>query len=154
MKYALFVFAFLLSAVATTSLMSFKGSEAPQAADFNASAGVVHTYAWPLDTIANADKDTLTFPGSWLLLSNFATSYHVSRTNISGTTNVKVYVQSSGLRSGNTDWATIDSTSSTGASNAVIMLPNTYGQRHRLIVSGTGTQSTSYTVSAVLKRTN
>jgi hypothetical protein len=154
MKYALFIIAFLLSALATTSLMSFKGSEAPEAAEFNASAGVIHTYAWPLDTLANATKDTLTFPGSWLLLSNFATSYHVTRTNISGTTNVKVYVQASGLRTGATDWATIDSTSSTGATTAVIMLPNTYGQRHRIIVSGSGTQSTSYTVSSVLKRTN
>jgi ribosome modulation factor len=114
--------------------------------------GTIHTYTWDTDTITNAANDTLTLP--WTLLSNYAISYHVVRANISGTTSLKVYVQASGLRSGTTDWATIDSTSSTGATNAVIMLPHLYGQRQRLIVDGAGTQSSSHSISAVLKKTN
>lgn len=107
-------------------------------------------YSWTLDTITNANNDTLNLP--YNLFSSFTSLYQLRRTSISGTPNIAVTVQQSAVTSGNTDWVTVATTAGTGATNEALVLNPTYGVRYRLIVDGSGTQSTSYSVTAVLKK--
>lgn len=114
----------------------------------NASNIVRYTFA--LDTISNANNDTLSFP--YNVFSSYSSLYQITRTNISGTTNVSVALQQSAVTSGNSDWVTVATTSGTSSTNEALTLNPTYGIRYRLIVDGTGTQSTSYRITAVLKK--
>ncbi len=102
------------------------------------------------DTITDAENDTLSLP--YNLFSSFTSLYQMTRTNLSGTTNVAVTLQQSALTSGNTDWITVGTTSGTGATAEALTLNPTYGVRYRLIFDGTGTQSSRYTLTAVLKK--
>ena len=160
MKNALyFIGAALLAFLLAMSLSSFDGSEAerPTAqteskADMYAPSKTA-TYTWTLDTITNAANDTLTLPfGN--VLSNYEWAYFVTRTNISGTTNIAVAVQASGRQSGDTDWTQVGVTSATTATNEIISGTSFHGLRHRIIVDGTGTQSSSYRITAVMKLKN
>lgn len=111
------------------------------------------TYTWTLDTITNAANDTLTLPfGN--ILSNYEWAYFVTRTNISGTTNIAVSVQASGVKTGDTDWVQVGVTSATTATNEIVSGTSFHGLRHRIIVDGTGTQSSSYRLTAVMKLKN
>lgn len=107
---------------------------------------------WDLDTISNANNDTLTLP--WTLQSRYTGALQITRTSISGTANVAVSIQTSVTSSTSTDvtWVTVATTSGTGATNELLTLAETYGQRYRIIVDGTGTQSTSYRLSWMSKK--
>jgi len=111
-----------------------------------------YRYAFTADTITNAEKDTLSFPVN--LLSNFQLNVSTVRTSLSGTHNVKVYLDESNLTTGTTDWRVIDSTSTTTATVATIRQATIYGVRYRLRVSGTGTQSSRYTLQLTAKPVN
>lgn len=109
---------------------------------------------WALDTITNAANDTLTLP--WTLQSRYTGSLQITRTNISGTTNIAVSIQASVTSSSGTDatWVTVATTSATTATAELLTLAETYGQRYRIIVDGTGTQSSSYRLSWLSKLHN
>lgn len=117
---------------------------------FEPMASSIVRYTFTADTITDAENDTLSLP--YNLFSSFTSLYQLTRTNLSGTTNVAVTLQQSALTSGDTDWVTVGTTSGTGATIEALTLNPTYGIRYRLIVDGTGTQSTRYTVQAVLKK--
>lgn len=101
------------------------------------------------DTITNAEKDTLAIPGTYI--TNYQINVSAVRTSISGTHNVKIYLDESGTSTGNTDWRVIDSTSATTATVGVIRQDKMYARRFRLRVSGTGTQSSRYKIDATIK---
>lgn len=119
-------------------------------AQYEPTASGIVRYTFTLDTITDAENDTLSFP--YNVFSSYSSLYQITRTNISGTTNVAVTLQQSAVTSGNTDWVTVATTSATTATNEALTLNPTYGVRYRLIVDGSGTQNTSYRITAVLKK--
>jgi hypothetical protein len=106
------------------------------------------------DTITSTEKDSL-YPG-FTLTSNWQYSVHVTLTTLSGTRAMKIYLDESNVKAGNTDWVAVDSITPTATINQYVMDgAQVYGRRQRIRVSGnTGsTQSVKYDVSAIYKRT-
>lgn len=101
--------------------------------------------------IVNAEKDTLSLPN---FLSNYQLAIQTTRTAGTGTHSVKLYLDESIYSTGTTNWRTIDSTSTTTATQAFLRQSVTYGLRHRIRMSGAGTQSSTYTVAVVGKKLN
>jgi len=106
--------------------------------------------AYSLDTITNAANDTILLPVT--LYSAFEGVFQVVRTSISGTANIALKVEQSNIASGNTDWVSVATGSGTGATTEALQLTSMNGLRYRLILDGTGTQSTSYRAHITLKR--
>lgn len=118
-------------------------------------AGTVKPYyhkEYSLDTLTNAANDTLTLPVT--LLSPFEGVFQIVRTSISGTANVALKVEQSNTLTGNTDWVSVSTGSGTGATTEALQLTSMNGLRYRVILDGTGTQSTSYRCHVTLKRKN
>lgn len=112
-----------------------------------------------LDTITNSEADTiLVGPSSttyYTFNSNFIYNYVLNRTSISGTANTTMILQESNVSTGGAStWYTVATASGTGATVTSISGANLYGRRHRLILTGTGSQNTSYGITATLKKTN
>lgn len=105
---------------------------------------------YTLDTITNAANDTLMLPVT--LYSPFEGVFQVVRTSISGTANIALKIEQSNAVSGNTDWVSVSTGSGTGATTEALQLTSMNGLRYRIILDGTGTQSTSYRVHVTLKR--
>ena len=126
-----------------------KSTEA-EAAAF-AGAGLL-SYSYTLDTLTNANNDTLALP--YTLQSRYTQAFQITRTSISGTANIAVTVQMSTTTSSTTDaiWVTVLTSAATTATPEVLTLAESYGQRYRIIFDGTGTQSTSYKLSWCAKR--
>lgn len=101
------------------------------------------------DTITNAEKDTLAIAPNFL--TNYQLSVNVVRTSLSGTYNVKMYLDESNLTTGTSDWHVIDSTSTTSATVGTIYRPLLYQVRYRVRLAGTGTQSSRYQMSITAK---
>lgn len=104
-----------------------------------------------VDTITNTEADTINLGVN--LLSNYAYNYIISRTQLSGTANTTVKLQESNELTGSV-WYDVATASGTGATVGIIQGANTYGVRHRILITGTGTQNLSYKLTARLKKTN
>lgn len=130
-------------------------------------AGKYYAYAWTKDTITDAANDTLYLPSRLRpVYSNFIGCISVTRTNISGTTNLAVKVEEtaypySGSTPPTAGWASAlkvggsaAATAATTATTENLTLPDMYGMNYRIIIDGTGTQSSSYVIRALLKRKN
>ncbi len=137
----------------------------PMESEFESTGGNAQ-FDYRKDTITNAAKDTL-FIGKrsntiWNTVStptNFLSLYTyditIVRASLSGTHNVKVYLDKSDDRDGtSTDWFPIDSTSTTTATTAMLRSTDATGARYRLRISGTGTQSSTYTIWSIWKKKN
>ena len=124
-----------------------------------------YQYAYTKDTITNAANDPLYLPSTMRPVnSDFLMAYTITRTNISGTTNVAVKIEESTYRYTGTTPPTAGwvaslntagaaaATAATTATEEEIRLPNTFGASYRCIVDGTGTQSTSYVIRLVMKK--
>jgi hypothetical protein len=102
------------------------------------------------DTITNTESDTILLPA--LMLSPWSYNWTIQTAQLSGTTNLAYTVQESSSVAGS-DWLQVGTGTATGATflgrlvGALI-----YGQRQRIIITGTGTQSTLYTVYFVGKK--
>lgn len=112
-----------------------------------------------LDTITNTEADTILVGPSastyYTFNSNFAYIYVLARTSLSGTANTTMVLQESNVSTGGAaTWYTVSTASGTGATVTSVSAANLYGRRHRLILTGTGTQSTSYGITATLKKVN
>ena len=131
------------------------------AAKDNMSPAPIDSYSKEItaDTITNTESDTLTFvatfQGAWLPVFKFET------TQLSGTQNLSVVFQESHKTSGSTDWMAVGSAVTTSGSTdsdifryASATTPVGSGIRYRVIITGTGTQSTRYTGRLVAKRLN
>ncbi len=117
-----------------------------------------YEYTWALDTLSNANNDTLTLPSSLaisVMYSDFEYQYSIVRTSISGTANVALKIEQSNYPNntapGNTAWASLATGSGTGAT-VEYLTGDCTAMRLRYIVDGTGTQSTSYRLRAIFKK--
>lgn len=111
------------------------------------------TYRYALtDTITNTEIDTVTFPVNFVSL--YTALLTVPRTQLSGTTNVTIYIDESSVTSGVTDWKVIDTLSGTGATVASFTQDELRGLRYRIRLAGTGTQSSRYTLNWTAKKKN
>ena len=158
---------FTLSFDKPTAEMSAEQIEEMAASEngyYNAVSGI-YEKTFTKDTIANAANDTLYLPASMRpVISNFLHGISVTRTNISGTTNLAVKVEASTYRySGTTPptagWVTALNTANAAAATAAttateeqINLLDSHCLSYRIIVDGTGTQSSSYVVRWILKK--
>lgn len=136
MKKILFIFAVMFTALAIQT---------------ESKAQSVSQYIGPItlvtaDTLANAATETHALGRS--LLSNWGGVFVITRTNISGTTNVTVNLQGS---LDNSEWVTVSTASGTGATTTTITVDNMYYRFYRLQFVGSGTQSTRYTAKYMLK---
>lgn len=161
-KYLTYSSALVLAVFFVVTLVSW---DKPTISEDSASSRSIYEYTYTTDTITNAANDTLYLPASMRpVLSNFQMSVAVTRTNISGTTALAVKVEESNYRySGSTPptagWAaTLNSanaaaaTAATTATTENLYIPNAYGVSYRIIVDGSGTQSSSYVIRVVLKK--
>lgn len=127
--------------------------------------GGIYEKTFTKDTITDAGNDTLYLPSSMRpVISNFIHGLSVTRTNISGTTNLAVKIEESTYRySGTTPptagWATSLNTAAAAAATAAttatteeIRLPDSHALSYRVIIDGTGTQSSSYVIRWILKK--
>ena len=164
--------AILLCALFTVvCAMSFSGNGIDERADLGQvneafyAPGTSYTYAYTLDTITNAANDTLYIPANYReQLSDFQVCVSVTRTNISGTTNIAVKVEEtawpySGSTAPTLGWASAlnvagsaAATAATTATTENITIPHIYGRNLRIIVDGTGTQSSSYRIRWLMKK--
>lgn len=133
-KYLLYAVLGILSVAAGSSFLG-TGSIGLDARD-------AYLYSVAADTITNTENDTITIPAKFK--TNYQINVSVVRTSLSGTHNVKLYLDESNLLTGTTDWRVIDSTSTTSATVATIRQSVLYGLRYRVRVSGTGSQSSRY----------
>ena len=148
-------------------LMAFYKSDAgADAFEHVDGVGDYATFDYRNDTITNAEKDTLfigkrdnstwntvTSPTQFLSLYTYDIS--ILRASLSGTHNVKVYLDKSNTRYGtSTDWFTLDSTSATTATLAMLRSTDATGARYRLRINGTGTQSSTFTIWSIWKKKN
>lgn len=130
------------------------------------SVGGFSPFNYRKDTITNAEIDTFLIGkrdnSTWNTVStatNFLSLYtydiSILRTSLSGTHNVKIYLDKSNASSGTpTDWFTIDSTSTTTATTAMLRSTDATGIRYRLRIKGTGTQSSAFTIWSMWKKKN
>jgi len=144
----------ILLALAVFAFLAFKAPETEQSSDSEfapVTSGAV-LKSWSLDTITNAELDTLNL--SEILASPYQYAYQIKLANISGTRNVKFYLDQTCAKG--TRYMTVDSaiTSGTTVNYYLMKGANTWGYRHRIRVVGAGTQSTSYLVDGLLKKTN
>lgn len=112
-----------------------------------------YRYTWAADTITNTEIDTVSVPASFL--SDYRFQIQAVTAQISGTRNLKIYLDESNLTSGTTDWRLIDSTSTTTTNVVAIRQAQSYGLRYRVRVKGvTGTMSVRYAMNIVAKPLN
>lgn len=130
-----------------------------------APTGSFYELTYTKDTITNAANDTLYLPSRLRpVLNDFQVSVIVTRTNISGTTNLAVKLEGTNYAySGSTPptagWTPVPTaanaaavTAATTATEEIFNLEHLYGINYRTIIDGTGTQSSSYVIRWVFKR--
>ncbi len=133
--------------------------------DYQTSSTMLYEYTWTKDTISNANNDTLYLPSRLRPVnSDYIMAVSVTRTNISGTTNLAVKVEGTtynytGSTKPTSGWCpalntanAAAATAATTATEETLMIPNAYYKNYRVVVDGTGTQSTSYTIRLVMKK--
>lgn len=133
--------------------------------DFQSTGTMVYEHTFTKDTITNANNDTLYLPSRLRpVLSDFIMTVSITRTSISGTANIAAKVEEttyrySGSKPPTAGWVTsfnnlgaAADTDATTATEEEIRIPNAYGLSYRVIIDGSGTQSTSYVVRVVLKK--
>lgn len=109
------------------------------------------SYIFTTDTITNTEADTLLLPADFV--SPWSYTYSIVVDSLSGTDTLSFVLQESVSKSGNTDWVTV----STGAGSELtsplrITTALMYGRRARIIVRGSGTQSTTYAITFLAKK--
>lgn len=111
--------------------------------------------AYTSDTITNAENDTLYLGAN--LVSRWSYNWHINTTELSGTQDVIAIVQetnnASASQSTPTDWIEVArDTIDTASEDIRITGETVYGIKQRLILDGTGTQSTTYDVKFAAKK--
>jgi len=122
-----------------------------------------YRYVFTSDTITDTEADTLEIPGR--LLSDWSYNHAFLLDTLSGTLNVTIKLQESNDYSGDT-WYDVENTGSFTTvggiarlygqevlgSNTAVKTHRVRGVRQRIIITGTGTQSTTYSGTAVYKK--
>jgi hypothetical protein len=133
--------------------------------EYQTTGTAMYEHTWNKDTITNAANDTLYLPSRIRPVnSDFLIALSIHRTSISGTANLAVKVEESvynytGSTPPTRGWVTsfnnlgsAADTDATTATDETIRIPNAYGRSYRIIIDGTGTQSTSYDARILMKR--
>ena len=117
-------------------------------------AGSLYEYS-TADTITNAGNDTISITP--YLISNWYYNLTLRANQASGTKNVILILQESNERSGDY-WYEVERDTATGSGTTITRLygsglsDRVQGVRQRIILDGSGTQSTLYTVKLTLKK--
>jgi len=107
-------------------------------------------YSYSLsDTITNTENDTIDIPAR--LVSDWSGGWHVQATSLSGTVALANTVEES-LSYNGTDWVSVDTINHVAAGTRRMEQDRVYGFRQRIVIDGSGTQSTRYTVYFVAKK--
>ena len=122
------------------------------------------TFDYRKDTITNAEKTRFLSANATTLHGTPSPARHSSfpctRTiypscgHPFGHPGVKVYWTVNTRSGTSTDWFTIDSTSATTATLAMLRTRTPPGRRYRLRINGTGTQSSTFTIWSIWKKKN
>ena len=109
------------------------------------------SYTFTTDTITDTEADTLLLPADFV--SPWSYTYSIVLDSLSGADTLSFVVQESASKSGNSDWVTV----STGAGSELtsplrLTTALMYGRRARIIILGSGTQSTTYSVVFLAKK--
>ena len=143
----IFIALFLFASVYTGVRLMADGKSGM---DMLASSSPIYAPTITGDTITDAGADTISVPG--LLYSKWAASYTLSTTQLSGTQDLTFVVQESPNSTGG-PWVQVGTKSTSGATDVDrIEVATVYGVKHRIIVTGSGTQSTEYAIDAVMKK--
>lgn len=149
-----------LAFILTPALMSNQKAEVPTDVSSYVVGSTANYYLYPTSatgyesvTITNAANDT-TLLGS-NLLSKWSYCWHINSTQSSGTENVIAILQetnnASSSQSTPTDWIEVDRDTLT-ANEDLRMTGEVWGAKQRLILDGTGTQSTAITLKLIAKK--
>ena len=110
----------------------------------------LYVYTFTPDTITNTERDTLLLPADFV--SPWSYLYQIAIDSLSGTDTLSFTVQESALKSGNTDWVNVATGAGSRGNPARITGALMYGRRQRIIVIGSGTQSTRYSITFLAKK--
>jgi len=122
-----------------------------------------YRFEFTSDTITDTEADTLLVNAR--LLSDWSYNYAILLDTLSGTLNVTIKLQESNDYTGNT-WYDVENTGSFTTvggiarlygqevlgSNTAVKTHRVRGVRQRIIITGTGTQSTTYSGNVVFKK--
>lgn len=145
-KHPLVLFALLLIVTVFIAATAASGTK------YNTGSSKAYAYDWSLDTIADAANDTLTIGD--LQTSKWNGAIHCIGTQISGTQLLDVRLQGSAFASpGASEWVAIANDTLNGAAESLRIQAGTLDLlNYRIIVDGTGTQSSSYKCRFLLKK--
>lgn len=119
-----------------------------------AQAQTVYRTSWA-DTITNAANDTIVVSASFANLWTY--NYVLDATQASGTTAIIAILQESNYAAGGS-WYEVGRDTLAGTSqgriNTVDIATHILGQKHRVILDGSGTQVSPYALTLVAKRAN
>lgn len=110
----------------------------------------LYAYTFTPDTITNTERDTLLLPVDFV--SPWSYLYQVVIDSLSGTDTLAFTIQESALKSGNTDWVSVATGAGSRGNPARITGALMYGRRQRIIIIGSGTQSTRYSIMFLAKK--
>ena len=134
----------VLMIVAVASTSTYEMAEADPSAS-------IYQYTFTSDTITDTEADTLTLPV--LLYSKWDYNWTVTTTQESGTTDITAKLYESHLTSGDGWYQLTDTLALSGATDLDRLTGSPVaGVRQRIILTGAGTQSTTYTVKAIYKK--
>lgn len=108
-------------------------------------------YTFTSDTITNAENDTLEIP--YKLFSKWEGLWAMEVTVASGSRDVTARIYENPWNSGEeAAWVLKDSIDLTSASHGEVYTGVVRGVRQRVVVDGSGTQSSIYTIKAIYKK--
>ena len=167
-----FLFAAFVACILGLALQSFGDRQTVEEKAEKAALGPINQVGgyvranYRLDTITNTGRDTFGLVGrNSTTLRNAVASYTpflslytfdlmITRRAISGTPNVRVYLDKAATNPATvTGWVTIDSTIAV-AGNSNIKISEITGELYRLRINGAGTHITEFKVNCVMKKKN
>jgi hypothetical protein len=151
MKFAAITFFAML--IAVVGILSFE--EPTFSAEATSAPSPIFNLYFPAtsDTITSAENDTLLFGTK--LDGKYSYNYYLKFTNLSGTTAANVILQETNVF--DTDdaaalWYPVDTAAVSGAGVYRLFGELVYGRHQRLIIDGSGVQSSTYAINGTYKR--
>ena len=167
-KFLLGILAFTVAIFTVATLSAFdKPDETKLLSEAEyANVGTAAIFNYRLDTITNAESNTLTIgnrdntvwntvttPANFISLYTYDVKVKVAA--LSGTTSIKVALDACNVTSGtSTGWVGIDSLTTTAVTTIQLRSTDATATRYRLRVIGSGTQSSTYQVWTAWKKKN
>ena len=102
---------------------------------------------WPVDTLTNAENDTLLLPVAFKDENAFF--WQINAVQLSGTSAAVARVQ---VSLDNSNWINTGDTLAIAGSTAGKILGTSFAPRMRVIIYQTGTSSTKYNVAAMIRK--